>query len=92
MMERVNVFFEKLKNFSFWERLFSWKLIKEISNSTLDEIKEIEQKVDSLEKQLIDESAKNRVLATEINSLEKQVLIQEKSEPINLMNSIPIHL
>ena len=79
MMERVNVFFEKLKNFSFWERLFSWKLIKEISNSTLDEIKEIEQKVDSLEKQLIDESAKNRVLATEINSLEKQVLIQEKS-------------
>ena len=79
MMVKITAFFEKLKNFSFWERLFSWKLIKELSDSTLDEIKEIEQKVDNLERQLIDKSAKNKVLATEINSLEKQILLQEKS-------------
>ena len=24
----MNIIFGKLKNFSFWERLFSWKLIK----------------------------------------------------------------
>ena len=92
MMERITAFFEKLKNFSIWERLFSWKLIKELSGSTLDEIKEIEQKVDNLERQLIDKRAKNKVLANEINILEKQVLIQEKSEPINLMYSIPIEI
>ena len=73
MMERITAFFEKLKNFSFWERLFSLKLIKELSDSTLDEIKEIERRVANLEKQLMDKSAKNKVLATEINSLEKQV-------------------
>jgi len=32
-----------------------------------------------LEKKLLDEASKNKVLTSEINSLEKQVLIQEKS-------------
>ena len=45
LMERINTFFEKLKNFSFWERLFSWRLIKELSDSTFDEIKGIEQQL-----------------------------------------------
>ena len=78
-MERINTFFEKLKNFSFWERLFSWRLIKELSDSTLNEIKGIELRVSMLEKKLLDETSKNKVLTSEINSLEKQVLIQEKS-------------
>ena len=78
-MERINAFFEKLKNFSFWERLFSWRLIKELSDSTLNEIKGIELRVSKLEKKLLDEASKNKVLTSEINSLEKQVLIQEKS-------------
>ena len=78
-MERINTFFEKLKNFSFWERLFSWRLIKELSDSTFDEIKGIEQQLSGLEKRLIDETSKNKVLASEINSLKKQILIQEKS-------------
>ena len=78
-MERINTFFEKLKNFSFWERLFSWRLIKDFSDSTLNEIKGIELRVSMLEKQLLDETSKNKVLTSEINSLEKQVLIQEKS-------------
>ena len=78
-MERINTFFEKLKNFSFWERLFSWRLIKELSDSTFDEIKGIEQQLSGLEKRLLDESSKNKVLASEINSLKKQNLIQERS-------------
>lgn len=78
-MERINAFFEKLKNFSFWERLFSWRLIKELSDSTLNEIKGIELRISMLEKKLLDEASKNTVLTSEINSLEKQVLIQEKS-------------
>ena len=77
-MERINAFFEKLKNFSFWERLFSWRLIKELSDSTFNEIKGIELRVSMLKK-LLDEASKNKVLTSEINSLEKQVLIQEKS-------------
>mgnify|MGYP003304167214 FL=1 len=78
-MERINTFFEKLKNFSFWERLFSWRLIKELSDSTFDEIKGIEQQLSGLEKRLLDETSKNKVLASEINSLKKQIFIQEKS-------------
>ena len=78
-MERINTFFEKLKNFSFWERLFSWRLIKELSDSTFDEIKGIEQQLSGLEKRLLDETSKNKVLASEINSLKKQNLIQERS-------------
>ena len=67
-MERINTFFEKLKNFSFWERLFSWRLIKDFSDSTLNEIKGIELRVSMLEKQLLDETSKNKVLTSEINS------------------------
>ena len=78
-MERINTFFEKLKNFSFWERLFSWRLIKELSDSTFDEIKGIEQQLSGLEKRLLDETSKNKVLTSEINSLKKQIFIQEKS-------------
>ena len=78
-MERINTFFEKLKNFSFWERLFSWRLIKELSDSTFDEIKGIEQQLSGLEKRLLDETSKNKVLESEINSLKKQIFIQEKS-------------
>ena len=78
-MERINIFFEKLKNFSFWERLFSWRLIKELSDSTLKEVKEIEERLSELEKKLIDETSKNKILSSEINSLEKQIFIQEKS-------------
>ena len=78
-MERVNIFFEKLKNFSFWERLFSWRLIKELSNSTFEEIKRVELRLSTLEKQLLDETTRNKVLASEITSLEKQILIKEKS-------------
>ena len=78
-MERVNIFFVILKNFSFWERLFSWRLIKELSNSTFEEIKGVELRLSTLEKQLLDETTRNKVLASEINSLEKQILIQEKS-------------
>ena len=68
-MERINTFFEKLKNFSFWERLFSWRLIKELSNSTFNEIKGIEQQLSGLEKRLLDETSKNKVLTSEINKV-----------------------
>lgn len=78
-MERIHFFFERLKNFSFWERIFSWRLIKDLSDSTFDEIKGIEQQLSELEKKLIDETSKNKVLASEISSLEKQIFIQEKS-------------
>ena len=78
-MERINIFFEKLKNFSFWERLFSWRLIKELSDSTLKEVKEIEERLSELEKKLVDETSKNKILSSEIKSLEKQIFIQEKS-------------
>ena len=78
-MERIHIFFERLKNFSFWERIFSWRLIKDLSDSTFDEIKGIEQQLSELEKKLIDETSKNKVLASEISSLEKQIFIQEKS-------------
>ena len=78
-MERVNIFFEKLKNFSFWERLFSWRLIKELSDSTFEEVKGVELRLSTLEKQLLDETSRNKILASEISGLEKQILIQEKS-------------
>ena len=54
-------------------------MIKELSDSTLKEVKEIEERLSELEKKLQMKPLRIKILSSEIKSLEKQIFIQEKS-------------
>jgi hypothetical protein len=88
-MEKLNLFFTKIKEISFWQRIFSWKAIRLLSYDAYEEFKNLESRFnEQKEKAELSANAITK-LQTEKEALEKQIQFNEK-QALKLENQIEI--
>lgn len=90
-MEKLNLFFIKIKGLTFWQRLFSWQSLRNLSYDAFDEFKSIqrnllekEEQLHLLEKKILQFETRNEALTESVDHFEKMNLKNE--EEINLLN------
>ncbi len=90
-MEKLNLFFIKIKGLTFWQRIFSWQSLRNLSYDAFDEFKSIQRdlmekdgQLRLVETKILQLETKNEALSESIDQFEK---IQIKNEEeINLLN------
>jgi hypothetical protein len=88
-MEKLNLFFTKIKEISFWQRIFSWKAIRLLSYDAYEEFKSLEAKWNE-QKAKAEEFANSITrLQYEKEALEKQIQNAEK-QSLKLENQMEI--
>lgn len=90
-MEKLNLFFSKIKELTFWQRLFSWRALRHLSYDAFEEFKSMQkellqknQQVDTIEKKLVQIETKNESLLESIDQYEN--ISRRKEEEVNLLN------
>jgi len=73
--EKLNLFFDQIKTVGFWQRIFGWRLIKNLSYDAYGEFKELLNSIDSISQ----ESDKIKI-STAATSSENERLKAEKIE------------
>lgn len=101
-MEKLSLFFSKIKEITFWQRLFSWHSLRNLSYDAFEEFKSIQKEMiqkkqdyDLLERKLIQAETKNQGLQDTIIQHEKVVgkkefdihSLNQKLEDLNRKNS-----
>ena len=83
-MEKLSLFFSKIKELTFWQRLFSWHSLRNLSYDAFEEFKSLQREIikkdqgyDFLEKKLVHSEAKNLGLQDNIAQHEKVVVKKE---------------
>lgn len=51
-MEKLNLFFSKIKEITFWQRIFSWSHIRSLSYDAFEQFKHIEKEIESQKSKL----------------------------------------
>jgi uncharacterized protein YoxC len=90
-MEKLNLFFAQIKDISFWQRLFHWRKIRNLSFDAYEEFRALSKDLengrktlDDLKNQLTGLSARNDSLVQKIGELEKQAARKEaQTEELN---------
>ena len=65
-MEKLNLFFSKIKELTFWQRLFSWRAVRNLSYDAFEEFKSLQKELfqkdqgfDLLDKKLLQAETRN---------------------------------
>jgi len=90
-MEKLNLFFIKIKGLTFWQRIFSWQSLRNLSYDAFDEFKSLQRNLMEkdgqlrlVETKILQLETKNEALSENIDQFEKMKLKNE--EEINLLN------
>jgi len=90
-MEKLNLFFSKIKELTFWQRLFFWRSVRNLSYDAFEEFRSLqkeliqkEQEIDLNEKKLLQAETQNVSLHEGINQYEK--MLWKKEEESNYFN------
>lgn len=51
--EKLSLFFEKIKSIGFWQRIFGWRPVRELSYDAYEEFKKLIESLDSVVKEAI---------------------------------------
>jgi uncharacterized protein YukE len=91
IIENLNLFFSRIKELTFWQRIFSWRSIRYLSYDAFEEYKSLQKQInqkhqeyDLLEKKLIQAETKNEGLLDSSDQYEKTV--RNKDEEIIVLN------
>ncbi len=91
-MEKLNLFFSKIRELTFWQRVFSWRSVRNLSYDAFEEFKSLQKDnttkckdYDELEKRFAKTFTKNEGLKNNIVQFERSVT--EKNNDINLLNN-----
>lgn len=90
-MEKLSLFFSKIKELTFWQRLFSWHSLRNLSYDAFEEFKSLQKEMiqknqsnDFLEKKLVQAETKSQGLQDSVVQYEK--LIGKKEFDIHSLN------
>ncbi len=90
-MEKLNLFFAKIRELTFWGRLFSWRAVRNLSYDAFEEFKSLDKEIkrvkldlESIEKNFQSCSNKNEGLQKQLQQYEKAEL--KKDSEINELN------
>jgi uncharacterized coiled-coil protein SlyX len=78
-MEKLNLFFDRIKDLSFWQRLFHWRNIRSLSFDAYEEFRAITRETEAgreslsrLQNRMTEVSARNENLSQKVRELEVQ--------------------
>ena len=77
-MDKLSLFFTKIKELNFWKRIFSWSSIRSLSYDAFDQFKTFESNLNDLNTNLDEQKIRLTKLQTEKDGLEKQVIESDK--------------
>lgn len=90
-MEKLNLFFSKIKELTFWQRLFSWRALRLLSYDAFEESKSMQkeliqknQELDSIGKKLVQIETKNENLLKSNEQYENR--LRKKEEETQILN------
>ncbi len=90
-MEKLSLFFSKIRELTFWQRLFSWRSVRDLSYDAFEEFKSIQRDLGGkngqynlLEKKYEHAITQNEGLKNNIQQFEKS--ISKKEDDIDLLN------
>ncbi len=90
-MEKLSLFFAKIRELSFWQRLFSWRSVRNLSYDAFEEFKSFQKEInktndhsDLLEKKYDRITTQNEGLQNSIQQYEKN--LGKKDDEITLLN------
>ncbi len=90
-MEKLSLFFAKIRELSFWQRLFYWRSIRNLSYDAFEEFKSLQKEIisknegyDLIEKKFQHASTLNEGLTGSIRQYEKS--LSKKEDDIHLLN------
>ncbi len=90
-MEKLNLFFSKIKEITFWQRVFFWRSVRNLSYDAFEEFKSLQkeliqkkQEIDLNEKKLFHAETQNVSLREGIDQYENK--LRKKEEESNLLN------
>lgn len=90
-MEKLSLFFSKIRELTFWQRLFSWRSVRDLSYDAFEEFKSIQRELGGkneqynlLEKKYEHAITQNEGLKSNIQQFEKS--ISKKEDDIDLLN------
>lgn len=90
-MEKLNLFFSKIKELTFWQRLFSWRSVRNLSYDAFEEFRSLQkeliqkkQELDLFEKKLLQTKTKNESLLENIDQYEN--ISRKKEDQANQLN------
>ncbi len=101
-MEKLSLFFSKIKELTFWQRIFSWRSLRNLSYDAFEEFKSMQKTIvqknqdyDILERKLVQAETKNQGLRDNIEQYEKIAgkkefdiqSLNQKAEDLNRINS-----
>ena len=84
-MEKLNLFFLKIKEITFWQRLFSWKLIRNLSYDAFEEFRSLQKEIlrlteknQALERNILQSDTKNEGFRKNLEHYEDTLHKKEK--------------
>jgi uncharacterized protein YoxC len=90
-MEKLNLFFSKIRELTFWQRLFAWRQVRDLSYDAFEEFKSVQKEVsnknndyDLLERNLLQITTQNEGLENNIQQYERA--LNQKDEVMNSLN------
>ncbi len=91
-MEKLHLFFAKIREVTFWQRLFSWRSIRNLSYDAFEEFRSLQKDLtgkndylDLLEKKFDHATTINEGLQSNIRKTEK--MVDEKEDEIFFLNN-----
>src|SRR6266536_3624806 len=91
-MEKLNLFFSKIRELTFWQRLFSWGPVRNLSYDAFQEFKSFQKEAGTLnadynllEKKVTYTATQNEGLLASIHRLEQ--VAYKKEEELSLKNN-----
>ncbi|HAF30299.1 MAG TPA: hypothetical protein DCG75_14755 [Bacteroidales bacterium] len=93
-MEKLNIFFSRIKDLSFWQRIFSWASIRSLSYDAYEEYKSLDSKLKIQEARIIDVNNSITKLKTEKEGLERKSIDVENQmiRKDNLIDNLNLKL
>lgn len=76
--EKLKLFFEKIKTINFWQRIFSWRYIRDLSYDAYKEFNELIESLESVQKEKEQFKNSKEILANDKLHFEKKTTDQEK--------------
>src|SRR5690242_7638710 len=90
-MEKLTLFFSKIKELTFLQRLFSWRSVRNLSYDAFEEFKSLQKElmskngeIELLEKRSVQYETKNAGLLEAIDQYEK--ILHKTEEEVRLLN------
>ena len=78
-MDKLSLFFTRIKELSFWQRIFSWSVIRTLSYEAYEQFKSLESKLTKQQEEFDGLKTKITRIETEKEGLNKQIQEFEKS-------------